>query len=184
MNVIEYLLPHRPPFLMVESIVSYVGGDAPVLKAECPIRRSEPVFSRAESLSFWPSVYIIEGLGQCSALLSLICTWDRGRAAKSMDVESVSTWLLNMENFNRDYTSEQLLEMFGNDTMKTESRIGLLASVDVVISGQVHAGELLRYRVEQTLVLEGLSRFSVQAAVDEQVVAHGTMVGARMESIS
>ena len=89
-----------------------------------------------------------------------------------------------MEDFNRDYTSEQLLEMFGNDTMKTSSAIGLLASVDVVITGRVRAGELLRYRVEQTLVLGGLSRFSVKAFVDAQVVAHGTMVGARMESIS
>ena len=42
-NFIEGLLPHRPPFLMVESIIRYVGGDAPALNAERSIRCSEPV---------------------------------------------------------------------------------------------------------------------------------------------
>ena len=184
MNVIEYLLPHRPPYLMVQSIAAYVGGDAPVLKAECPIHQSEPVFSGVDPSSYWPSVYIIEGLAQSSILLSLIWTWERGRAANSIGLENGRTELVSIEEFNRDHTSDQLLAMFGGNTPRTAPGIGLLASVDVAITGRVRAGELLRYRVEQTLVLEGLSRFSVQATVDAQVVAHGTIVGARVENIS
>ena len=66
--------------------------------------------------------------------------------------------------------------------MNNASRIGMLASVDVEVVGRVRAGELLEYKVEQTHVLENLSRFAVQASVETQVVAHGTIVGAQLEN--
>ena len=53
----------------------------------------------------------------------------------------------------------------------------MLASVDIEIADQVREGELLRYSVEQTRVLEGLSRFTVQAFIETQIVARGTIVG-------
>ena len=181
MKIIELLLPHRTPFLMVESIVGYIGGDAPILNAERPIYRSEPVFSGAEPPLYWPSVYIIEGLGQCCSLLSLIWIWEHRCAANALSSENVSAVLANTKSADGDYISEQLLEIFGFSTMNTTSRIGMLASVDVEVVGQVRAGELLQYKVEQTRVLGGLSHFAVQAFVETQVVAHGTMVGAQLE---
>ena len=177
-TTIENLLPHRPPFLMVESVVSYVGGDAPTLNAMHPIRRSEPVFSGAELPLYWPSMYIIEGLGQCINLLSLIWTCERRFVAKGYDAENFGKELMNMEANNGDGTSELLLQFFGEGIMKTFSRIGLLALVDVELTGRVSAGELLSYKVQQTRVHGELSHFTVSAHVGEQVVARGTLVGA------
>ena len=183
MKAIEHLLPHRPPFLMVESIVEYVGGDAPILNAERTIRISEPVFSGAEPPFYWPSVYIIEGLGQCCSLLNHIWVLERSCAANALGADNISAALMNIEGADGNYTLEQLLEISESSTMNVASRIGMLASVDIEIVGQVRAGELLRYRVEQTRVLENLSRFSVQAFVEAQVVAHGTIVAAQLGGI-
>ena len=183
MKIIECLLPHRPPFLMIESIVGYIGGDVPILNAERPIRRSEPVFSGAEPPLYWPSVYIIEGLGQCCSFLSLIWTCERRYEANTLGAESISNLLANTNGADDNYYPlERLFEIFGNRTMNTASNIGMLASVDVEVVSRVRAGELLEYKVEQTHVLENLSRFAVQASVETQVVAHGTIVGAQLEN--
>lgn len=182
MKIIEYLLPHRSPFLMIESIVGYIGGDVPILNAEQPIRRSEPVFSGAEPPLRWPSVYIIEGLGQCCSLLGLIWACERRYEANTLGAENISDLLMSTESADSDCPSEQLLEIFGNSTMNAASRIGMLASVDVEILGRVQAGELLEYKVEQTRVIERLCRFVVQASVESRIIAHGTIVGAQLEN--
>ena len=181
MKTIEHLLLHRPPFLMVESIVGYISGDTPILNADRSICRSEPVFSGSELSLYWPSVYIIEGLGQCCSLLSHIWTWERRCAPNRLGAEKVNAVLKNTENTDNDYTLAQLLEIFGDTTMNAASRIGMLASVDIEVVSQVQAGDLLQYSVEQTRVLGGLSHFAVQASVETQVVAHGMMVGAQLE---
>ena len=183
MKIIELLLPHRPPFLMVESIVGYIGGEVPILNAERPICRAEPVFSGAEPPFYWPSVCVIEGLGQCCSLLSYIWTWERNCAMKELSGININAILMRTESADGDYTSEQLLEIFGDSTMNAASRIGMLASVDIEVVGRVRAGELLEYKVEQTRVIGGLCRFAVQASVESRIIAHGTIVGAQLENL-
>ncbi|MCI0591257.1 MAG: hypothetical protein L0Y67_06615 [Gammaproteobacteria bacterium] len=181
LKVIERLLPHRPPFLMVESVVSYAGGDAPALNAERPIRRLEPVFAGAEPPLYWPSAYVIEGLGQSCNLLNLIWKLERIFAAKGLDPESVCGALMSMEADNSNYTTELLSKFLIGGAMKTSSKMGLLASVDVEVIGRVCAGELLRYEVRRSHVFGELSRFTVRACVGERVIVRGAIVGARLE---
>lgn len=183
MKIIELLLPHRPPFLMIESIVGYIGGDAPILNAERPIHRSEPVFSGAEPPLHWPSVYIIEGLGQCCSLLHLIWMYERKCVANALGTENVSNLLMSTESADSDCSSEQLLEIFGDSTMNAASRIGMLASVDIEVVDRVRAGELVEYKVEQTRVIGRLCRFAVQASVESRIIVHGTIVGAQLENL-
>jgi 3-hydroxymyristoyl/3-hydroxydecanoyl-(acyl carrier protein) dehydratase len=180
-KVIEHLLPHRAPFLMVESVRAYAGGDAPFLNAERYIRQSEAVFSGAEPPLYLPSVYIIEGLGQCCNLLSVILTCERRFATKGFGAEDFCRALMKLESSNGSSTSEQLLEIVEDDSIKTFSQLGMLASVDVEVTDSVCAGDVLGYKVEQTRVFRGLSRFTVSAFVDKRRVAHGTIVGARLE---
>jgi 3-hydroxymyristoyl/3-hydroxydecanoyl-(acyl carrier protein) dehydratase len=181
LKIIERLLPHRPPFLMVESVVAYVGGDAPVLTAEHSIRPSEPVFSGAEPPLCWPSAYVIEGLGQSCNLLSRIWKLERSFAAKGLDSENICRTLMSLEADNGDYTTELLSKFLEEGAMKTFSKMGLLASVDVEVIGRVCAGELLRYEVRRSHVLGALSRFAVRAHVGERVIVHGAIVGAQLE---
>lgn len=165
---------------MVESVVSYGGGHVPTLYAGRSIRRSEPVFAGAEPPLRWPSAYVVEGLGQTCNLLSLIWTLERGFAAKGLAPESVCEALMSMEINNGDYTTELLAKLLGEGAMKTFSKMGLLASIDIEVTGRVCAGELLRYEVRRSHVLGELSRFTVRACVGERVIVHGAMVGAQL----
>ncbi len=182
LKVIERLLPHRPPFLMIESVVAYVGGDAPSLNAERPIRRSESVFAGAEPPLCWPSVYVIEGLGQSCNLLSIINTIERSLTAHGSESGNICDALMSLEANRDDDATKLLLQFLEGDAMKTFSRIGLLASVDVEVIGRVCAGELLRYEVRRSHVLGELSRFTVRACVGEREIVHGAIVGAQLES--
>ena len=65
--------------------------------------------------------------------------------------------------------------------MKSFSNTGLLAAVDIEITGRVCAGELLCYEVRRSHVLGELSRFTVRGHVEQRVVIHGSIVGARLE---
>jgi 3-hydroxymyristoyl/3-hydroxydecanoyl-(acyl carrier protein) dehydratase len=181
LKVIERLLPHRPPFLMVESVAAYAGGEAPTLNAERFIHSSESVFAGAKPPLCWPSLYVIEGLGQSCNLLSLIWTLERNFAVNGLDAEMIGSALMSMEANDGDYTTELLSKFLGGGAMKISSKIGLLASVDVEITGRVCAGELLRYEVRRSHVVGELSRFTVRACVGERVIVHGAIVGAQLE---
>ncbi len=168
---------------MVESIVEYIGSDVPILNAERTIRRSEPMFYGAEPPFYWPSVYIIEGLGQCCILLTLIWACERRREADGLGAENVSVLFTSTEGVDNDYTLTQFLEILSDKTVNDVSRNGMLASVDVEIVSNVQAGKLLQYRVELTRVFGRFVSFGVKAFVEGQTVAHGTMVGAQLENI-
>jgi 3-hydroxymyristoyl/3-hydroxydecanoyl-(acyl carrier protein) dehydratase len=126
-------------------------------------------------------VYIIEGLGQTSNLLSLFWMLERSLAAQGLDPESICDGLKGLENHGSNTTAKALLEILDRDLERTISRIGLSAAVDVQVSGRVCAGEVLHYEVERTHLLGELSRFAVRACVGEHVVLSGTMVGARIK---
>ena len=183
MTKIESLLPHRPPFLMVESILGYIGGDVPILNAERLICHSEPIFSNVEPPLNWPSMYIIEGLAQCCILLSLISVWERKYETYGLGSENMGDFLTYPEGVDNDHTLTQFLEILSDKTVDDVSRIGMLASVDVEVNGNVQAGKLLQYRVELTRVFDRFLSFAVEAFVEEQVIVHGTMVGAQLENI-
>ena len=178
MKIIEQILPHRPPILMVESIIDYVGGDVPILHAEYRIRESDPVFSGAAPRLSWPSAYIIEGLGQSCSLVSFLWTYERSGAAKKLGAENVSSALMNIGDPNTDDIFKRFLSLLEEGTMKAVPKIGMLASVDVEVTGQVRSGELLQYRVKQTRLFGALIHYTVQASVETRVIAQGTLVGA------
>ena len=183
MKMIEHFLPHRPPFLMVESITGYIGGDRPILNAERPICSSETVFFSADPPFYWPSVYIIEGLAQCCILLTLIWACERKIEANALSTENVSDLMTNTGGVDGDYTMDHFFELLTDKTVDDLSRKGMLASVDVEIVGNVQAGKLLQYRVKLKRVFGRFVSFAVQAFVEDKVIAHGTMVGAQLENI-
>jgi len=151
---VSRLLPQRPPFLMVESVLDYEEADSPTLVAEYPIRRSDPVFAVARPPTHWPSVHVIEGLGQSCQLLSVLQQRD-------------------------GYTSGGSGGVAG-DRARRVAPVGLLASVQVEIHGFAEPGNSLRYQVTLTHRLDGLSRFRASAYVKERMIASGAIVGAVM----
>lgn len=177
-QLIERLIPHRSPFLMIDTVVAFDGGNPPWLHAEFSVRRSEPVFSRGEPPPRWPALYVIEGLAQCGSLLSVIGSWPAHHGAQSLSVEAARNPYRTPEadDFSSDLWSETL-----RDAPNMVAQMGMLASIDVEVTGTVGAGDLLRYEIVQTHVVGGMHRFEAAAFVGSMKVAKGTLVGARLE---
>lgn len=187
-DVIRHLLPHRRPFLMVDAITGYERGPTPVIYGSRHISANEDIFEgHFPGLHLWPGVYTIEGMGQCTNLLQVIWTIQNVCEETGIDPELVMSALLNLQRgfeMKPGYRPDMnvpLVDALKNsrDYAHLSSRIGMTAAVDIKLIQPVFAGSRLDYRAAQTHMLDGLVRFDVQAQVNGQVVARGTMTSTR-----
>lgn len=189
-DVVTRLLPHRRPFLMVDSIEGYARTPRPTLCAARMISANEPVFEgHFPGLHLWPGIYTIEGMGQTCNLLRILLELQVGWEKLGRDPEDVLAALKNMDlgfHFQPGYRPEvgkNLAEVLQRELAEPTSRMGVSAAVDIKFLQPVFAGQRLVYTVTQTHAVENILRFEVQAEVDSRVVARGIMSGAMGTSL-
>jgi len=189
-DVVTRLLPHRRPFLMVDSIEGYARGPRPSLCAARMISANEPVFEgHFPGLHLWPGIYTIEGMGQTCNLLRIVLELQAGWERQGRDPEDVLVSLRNMDlgfHLRPGYKADvgkQLAEVLQRDLVDPTSRMGVSAAVDIKFLQPVFAGQRLVYTVTQTHAVENILRFEVQAEVESRVVARGIMSGAMGTSL-
>ena len=175
LNVIKQLLPHRNPFLMVDTIKEYENNDKPILYAERNISNKEPLFHFSEQPpQNWPFIYVLEGLGQSCNLLGILRAIELNFISKDLDPKD----MFKLFRDNAEPKKERILPESTKDIIKKFARIGMLASVDVEIVDQAKAGDLLHYKVEQTLNYGEFYHYTVNAHTANKTLIKGTMVGA------
>ena len=97
-DVVTRLLPHRRPFLMVDSIEGYARGPRPTLRAARMVSANEPVFEgHFPGLHLWPGIYTIEGMGQTCNLLRIVLELQGAWEREGRDPEGVLAGLRNMD---------------------------------------------------------------------------------------
>ena len=180
-DVVQMLLPHRRPFLLVDGIDAIVLSPRPMLRAHKMVSANEPVFEgHFPGLSLWPGVYTIEGLGQTTNLLNLIGGLIEAAAIESIAPELVLDALRGLEKRVRPGAGkptadeQRLVAALG----APKSRIGYAGAIDVKLIEPVFAGVVLDYRVTQTHVIANARRFDVEARVGDRPVARGTVTSA------
>ena len=174
-DVIQRLIPHRRPLLMVDRVLAYRHSPRPALWARRQISANEDVFEgHFPGISLWPGAYTIEGLGQSTLLCAIIAyaverrTREGGNGAEFLDA---------LRALERSYTHP--LRGSPPSILDTpQPKLGMAGHVDIKFIAPVFAGSELHYRVELTHVLDTLARFDVVAEVDGVDVARGTMTGA------
>lgn len=175
-DIIQLLLPHRRPLLMVDTVEDYRWEPRPSLRATRHISANEEVFAgHFPGFSVWPGIYTIEGLGQACQILSILLAIRDGWTAAGGDPDDFPATLSDLDagfhlqpQFNRD-TSSKLLEALGG----TENRMGFSSIVEVKLLNPVFAGQRLDYSVALTHQVEKIRRFQVEAFVERQPVARG-----------
>lgn len=189
-DVVARLLPHRRPFLMVDTIEGYTRGPRPSLCASRLISANEPVFEgHFPGLSLWPGVYTIEGMGQSCNLLRILLEIQGAWEKEGRDPESVLAALRNLHlglQFQPGYrpdVGKDLVELLSKDLANPTSRMGVSAAVDIKFLQPVFAGQKLVYTVTQTHAVENILRFEVMAEVESRIVARGIMNGAMGTSL-
>ena len=147
---IEEIIPHRPPFLLVSKIDEYtLGKDFANLKAHYIVNLRE---LSLEKLIKLPSSYILEGLGQCCNIISVLN--ERNEISKD-------------ENSINDMT-------FNNSAI-----LGLLANVDIELYDEVDDNSIISYEVIQSFSQANFSIFEVQAFCNETTIAKGKLIGSK-----
>ncbi len=179
-NVVELLLPHRRPLLLVDRILAFSDADPdpPVLFSSRHISGNEAVFEgHFPGLHLWPGIYVIEGLGQSCYLLSLLVELRRQARSRGDDPELVLTGLRDLERgtrLRRGFDPEALPHAAGLGNPQ-HARIGVSSAVDVKLVHPVFAGCRLDYRVAITRSLGDHVRYSVEALVEGERVAKGSL---------
>lgn len=182
-NVVELILPHRRPMLLVDQIGAYSESPEPRLVAYKVVSANEVFFDgHFPGLHLWPGVLTIEGLGQTCALLIAIRTMRAEFASVGRDPDDLIEALRNLDRgyrmdpgFRPD-DADAFVQLVG----RHRQSIAVGAAVNVKLHRPVFAGQCLEYRATATRDLEQVLRCEVEAVVDGAVVASGTMTGARM----
>jgi 3-hydroxyacyl-[acyl-carrier-protein] dehydratase len=159
-EVIQRLIPHRRPFLFVDSVTGLRRQPAPTLRASRVIAADEDIFAcHFPGLALWPGVYTIEGLGQTTLLLHAILAVLDAHPDRAADLAAVFAAL-------------------GTAPIADRAPLGVSGQVDVKLVRPVYGGCRLDYEVTRTHIHERFGRFDVEAQVAGRVVARGTMTGA------
>ncbi len=180
-DVVQMLLPHRRPFLFVDTTLAIARTPRPSLRAQKLVSASEPVFEgHFPGLALWPGVYTIEGLGQCTNLLNILVAFFEVFAERGGTDEDLFAALRGIDARSRlggrapTEIETKLLEALGSP----RSRIGYAGAIDVKLIEPVFAGAVIEYRVTLTHVLANAKRFDVEARVLDRPVARGTITSA------
>jgi len=180
-NVVELLLPHRRPLLLVDFIDHFEDGDVPLLRAGKQVSASDPVFAgHFPGLHLWPGIFVIEGLGQTCHLLSVLIELRRGFATRGADPDSVLDALRNLDlgfrlhpGFKPDVAAEMRAALD-----EAGAHLGLATSVEIKLTRPVFAGQQIDYEARITHRLDNMVRCEIEARVEGKTVARGANTAA------
>lgn len=179
-EVVQLLIPHRRPLLLVDSVVAYRRSSHPVLWARRPISANEAIFDgHFPNLHLWPGIYTQEGMGQTCHLLQVITVLQDLWEKKGNDPEQVIRALRNLEmgfRLHPGYRPEESL--FLKELGRDAARLGMAGAVEIRFLQPVFAGQCLDYKVTCTHRMDNLARFEVEAEVEGKLVAKGRITGA------
>lgn len=177
-EVIQMLIPHRRPLLLVDRVESFNLDESPALTACRQITANEEVFGgHFPGWNVWPGVYTIEGLGQSCMILSVLVALEEKLLDAGKKGDDLVKELHNLERgfrlrpgFRPPPSAEALDEILGNDTY-----FGLSSVYNVKLFHPVFAGQRLDYSVEIARRVGEVKHYEVEAAVEGQPVARGTL---------
>ncbi len=184
--VVQLLLPHRRPFLMIDGVSAYARAPRLELESYRLISANEEVFAgHFPGVPLWPGVYTIEGMGQSINVALVLEALQIAFEENGATADDVLRLLRNEQlgaTFHPGHDAEVSAKL-RHATSVASSRFGMSAAVDVKLLEPVFGGQRIDYRVTRTHALGQLERFEVSAAVEGRPVAKGVMSSVRLQSL-
>jgi len=180
-RVIELLIPHRRPFLMVDAVDAFRLEAPPRIETHRFITMNEAWFDgHFPGMPLWPGALTMEGLGQSGVLLLVLTRLCADAEERGGEAEDVCEALRNLDRGYRlhpGYRPDPVPESLS--LLRTAGEeIAVGAAVDLKFLAPVLPGCRLDYTVELTDQIGDRVRFSTEAFVDGTPVARGSITGA------
>lgn len=163
---------------MVDLISSYIGGINPSLCANYQTKDNKLFTYNDGEDTHWPSVYIIEGLGQSCNLLIIISALEKQLKKLHMEVGSIDEVLRRLSDNASDEATGMLASALNQRLTGIYSNVGFLGSADIEITGHARTGQVISYEVQQNQAFGSLYHSTVRAYTDNNLIARGTLVSA------
>lgn len=183
-DVVQHLLPHRAPLLLVDTVDGYTPGPPPRLSASRFISSNEPVFAgHFPDLHLWPGIYTIEGMGQACQILTVLETLRQQWREQGRDPEEPLELLRNLElgyKLAPGFLPEREGMIVG--ALGRIDRLGVSAAMEMKLTHPVFAGQRLTYEVQLESMLTRFARFEVEAYVEGRLVAQGILTVAALDA--
>lgn len=146
--------------------------------ANFTINDKEPAYFNDLHGSHWPSIYIIEGMGQCCNLVIIISAMEKGLMKAGISIKSIDDVLWRLMNDEPDELTGTLKGILYQRLNEMYSNVGFLGSADIEITGYARPGQIISYEVRQNQAYGSLYHSTASACVDNNLIAHGTLVSA------
>jgi 3-hydroxyacyl-[acyl-carrier-protein] dehydratase len=167
-EVVQLLLPHRRPMLMVDGIDSVSLSDPEELRAHKLVSANEAVFDgHFPDAPIWPGALTVEGLAQTCLLLSLLV---------SVGGDGLRTLVGLHRSYRATPGTPPVNLSDARDLLGSPGRrLGLVAAVELRLVAPVYAGQRVDYHVVRTHLLDDVGRFDVEATVRGKSVIRGSI---------
>ncbi len=176
--LITVLIPHRLPFLMVNTITFYKGGKNPFLRANYTLLDKGPLYPTDKSDDHWPSIYVIEGLGQACNLMIVISALEKKLVEAGLKFNSMGEVLKRLMDDEPDEITRMLKNALNQRLRETYSNVGFVGSAEMEITGYVRQGQVVSYETQLNQAFGSLYYSTVRAYTNNDLIARGTMVSA------
>ncbi len=177
-SLITLLLPHRLPFLMVDTITFYDGGRTPSLRANYALLDRGPLYSSDGADDHWPSMYVIEGLGQCCNLMIVISALEKRLVEAGLKFNSMGEVLKRLMDDEPDEITRILKSVLHQRLRETYSSVGFVGSAEMEVTGYARQGQVVSYETQLSQAFGSLYYSTVRAYTNNDLIARGTMVSA------
>ena len=167
-DVIATLIPVKYPLIMVDRITNYHSEPLSLI-AERYISSNEPAFTgHFPDMKLWPGIYTIEGLRQSCYLLHTLYELEKAGLLKGVAE-------LQKRHTFRPQIDRKLCQSLIDHLKKSLKTDPDLFSISIKLLEPVFAGSLMRFYCSGDV--HNLRTWSVQAVVDDRIVAKGSITG-------
>jgi 3-hydroxymyristoyl/3-hydroxydecanoyl-(acyl carrier protein) dehydratase len=166
-DVIAYITRVKHPMIMVDRIISY-HSDPLSLIAERYVSANEPAFTgHFPNMKLWPGIYTLEGLRQACHILHILQELEKADLLKGV-IE------LNNRQTLRPRINHELCQSVIDYLKNRKMSDPDFFSMNIKFLEPVFAGSLIKYHCCRDD--EDLHSWSVQAVVDERIIAKGIII--------
>ncbi|TVR39237.1 MAG: hypothetical protein EA394_09790 [Bacteroidia bacterium] len=138
----------------------------------------EPFYTTDDSDNHWPSIYVIEGLGQCCNLMIVISALEKKLVEAGLKFKSMGEILKRLLNDEPDEITRVLRNALNQRLRETYLSVGFVGSADMEITGYARQGQVISYETQLNQAFGSLYYSTVRAYTNNDLIARGTMVSA------